>query len=77
MSLGDTVAFIEVREADAIAANAKIPVRTVNPNAQQVASLKVTPPSPMPPEQMENVKMQLTVNINTNTGPATNISQLL
>ena len=77
MSLGDTVAFIAVREADAIAANAKKPVRTVNPNAQHVTGLKVTPPSPMPPEQMENVKMQLTVNINTNTGPPTNISQLL
>ena len=30
MSLGDTVAFIAIREADAIAAKAKIPVRTAN-----------------------------------------------
>ena len=30
MSLDDTVAFIAVREADAIAAKARIPVQTVN-----------------------------------------------
>jgi hypothetical protein len=48
-----------------------------NPEAQHVTGLKVTPPSPMALEQVKNVKMQLTVNIKTNAGPATNISQLL
>ena len=60
MSLDDTVAFITVREADKIAAKARIPVQTVNSR-----------------QMPKHVKMQLTVNINTNTGPATNISQLL
>jgi hypothetical protein len=50
---------------------------STNPEAQHVTGMKVMPPSPMPPEQMMNVKIQLTVNINTNTGPTTNISQLL
>ena len=31
MSLGNTVSFITIREADAIAAKAMIPVRTANP----------------------------------------------
>ena len=44
-----------------------------DPGAQNATNVKVMPPSMMPPEQMVNVKMQLTVNINTNTGPATNI----
>ena len=74
MSLGDTVAFIAIREADAIAAKAKTPARTANSKmmlkhdkrdtkdstnheAQNATSLNVTPPSPLPLEQMENVKM--------------------
>jgi hypothetical protein len=94
MSLGDKVAFIAIREADVIAAKARMPVRTANsrimpkhaerntkdstnPEAQHVTGMKAMRPSPMPPEQMKNVKIQLTVNINTNTGPNTNISQLL
>ena len=94
MSLSDTVAFIAIREADAIAAKAKTPTQTTNSNmmlkhdkrgtkdrtnleAQDATSLKVTPPSQMPPEQIENVKMHFTVNININAGPATNINHTL
>jgi hypothetical protein len=86
MSLGNTVAFIAIREADAIAARARIPVRTANsrmmpkhagrntkdstnPEAQHITGLKMTPPSLMPLEQMENVKMQLTVNIKASQCP--------
>ena len=44
-----------------------------DPGMQNATNMKVMQPSMIPPEQMVNVKMQLTVNINTNTGPATNI----
>ena len=77
MSLGDKVAFIAIREADMIAAKARMPVRTANsrimpkhaerntkdstnPEAQHVTGMKVMRPSPMPPEQMKNVKIQFT-----------------
>ena len=48
-----------------------------NPVAQQVAATTEMPPSPMPPEQMETVKVQFTVSINAITGSATNTSQRL
>ena len=42
---------------------------STNPKAQHITGLKVTSPSLMPPEQMENVKMQLTVNIKASQCP--------
>ena len=42
---------------------------STNHEAQHITGLKVTPPSLMPPEQMENVKMQLTVNIKASKCP--------
>ena len=46
-------------------------------DAQDTTALKAMPPNPMPLEHLENVKMQLIVNINTNTGPTTSINQIL
>ena len=67
----EIIAFIAIREADAVAAKAKTPAQTANsnitlkhdrtntkdstnPEAQDATSLKLTPPSPIPPEQVEN-----------------------
>ena len=44
---------------------------------QDTNTLKMMSPTLMPPEHVENFKMQLTVNINTNTGPDTSINQIL
>jgi hypothetical protein len=44
---------------------------------QDATALKTMPPIPMPPEHVDNVKMQLKVNINTNTCPDKSINQIL
>ena len=78
MSLGNTVAFIAIRARIPVrTANSRMMPKhagrntkdSTNPEAQHITGLKMTPPSLMPLEQMENVKMQLTVNIKASQCP--------
>ena len=84
ISLGDTVAFISIQEAGAMAAKARIHARTAysskmlkddRRNIKDSTEDDVTQSKAA--EHVETVKMQLTVNINTNIGPATSINQIL